>query len=90
MGCEKEAGATEAAPPAEKKKLKICCACPETKAARDACVIEKGTSVVCMDVDTREPRIGWLRSTVSVLRERDARVYVWRMNTAAGRRVRHV
>nr|BAN20474.1 unkown protein [Riptortus pedestris] len=24
------------------KKLKPCCACPETKKARDACIIEKG------------------------------------------------
>ncbi|XP_019404269.1 PREDICTED: cytochrome c oxidase copper chaperone [Crocodylus porosus] len=28
--------------PAEKKPLKPCCACPETKAARDTCIIEKG------------------------------------------------
>ncbi|KAL2081091.1 hypothetical protein ACEWY4_022944 [Coilia grayii] len=27
---------------AEKKPLKPCCACPETKKARDACIIEKG------------------------------------------------
>ena len=26
----------------EKKKLKPCCACPETKRARDECIIEKG------------------------------------------------
>ncbi|KAI5636583.1 cytochrome C oxidase copper chaperone (COX17) domain-containing protein [Phthorimaea operculella] len=26
----------------EKKKLKPCCACPETKKVRDACIIEKG------------------------------------------------
>ncbi|XP_014162303.1 cytochrome c oxidase copper chaperone [Geospiza fortis] len=25
-----------------KKPLKACCACPETKKARDACIIEKG------------------------------------------------
>lgn len=24
------------------KKLKPCCACPETKKARDACIVEKG------------------------------------------------
>jgi len=24
------------------KKLKPCCACPETKQARDACIMEKG------------------------------------------------
>lgn len=24
------------------KKLKACCACPETKKARDACIMEKG------------------------------------------------
>ncbi|KAG7210087.1 hypothetical protein KM043_011658 [Ampulex compressa] len=24
------------------KKLKPCCACPETKKARDACIIERG------------------------------------------------
>ncbi|KAM9710285.1 cytochrome c oxidase copper chaperone [Menidia menidia] len=32
-------------PPAgteEKKPLKPCCACPETKKVRDACIIEKG------------------------------------------------
>ncbi|KAG6439662.1 hypothetical protein O3G_MSEX000967 [Manduca sexta] len=26
----------------EKPKLKPCCACPETKRARDACIIENG------------------------------------------------
>ncbi|XP_053561760.1 cytochrome c oxidase copper chaperone [Bombina bombina] len=26
----------------EKKPLKPCCACPETKKARDTCIIEKG------------------------------------------------
>ncbi|XP_026074170.1 cytochrome c oxidase copper chaperone [Carassius auratus] len=26
----------------QKKPLKPCCACPETKKARDACIIEKG------------------------------------------------
>ena len=26
----------------EKKPLKPCCACPETKQPRDACIIEKG------------------------------------------------
>ncbi|XP_026882372.1 cytochrome c oxidase copper chaperone [Electrophorus electricus] len=26
----------------EKKPLKPCCACPDTKRARDACIIEKG------------------------------------------------
>lgn len=32
-----------ATPPAgEKPKLKPCCACPETKRARDACIIENG------------------------------------------------
>ncbi|XP_014812596.1 PREDICTED: cytochrome c oxidase copper chaperone [Calidris pugnax] len=34
-------GAGEAAQ-GEKKPLKACCACPETKKARDACIIEKG------------------------------------------------
>ncbi|XP_056415932.1 cytochrome c oxidase copper chaperone [Hyla sarda] len=28
--------------PQEKKPLKPCCACPETKKVRDACIIEKG------------------------------------------------
>ncbi|XP_017285630.1 cytochrome c oxidase copper chaperone [Kryptolebias marmoratus] len=27
---------------AEQKPLKPCCACPETKKVRDACIIEKG------------------------------------------------
>ncbi|XP_068617953.1 cytochrome c oxidase copper chaperone [Battus philenor] len=35
--------ADSAAPAAgEKPKLKPCCACPETKRARDACIIENG------------------------------------------------
>ncbi|KAF2904206.1 hypothetical protein ILUMI_01967 [Ignelater luminosus] len=34
---------TPASPAAEPpKKLKPCCACPETKKARDACIIENG------------------------------------------------
>ncbi|EDO41504.1 predicted protein [Nematostella vectensis] len=28
--------------PGEKKKLKACCACPVTKKARDACIVEHG------------------------------------------------
>ncbi|XP_010776584.1 cytochrome c oxidase copper chaperone [Notothenia coriiceps] len=28
--------------PEQKKPLKACCACPETKQVRDACIIEKG------------------------------------------------
>lgn len=31
-----------AAASGEKPKLKPCCACPETKRARDACIIENG------------------------------------------------
>ncbi|XP_028993435.1 cytochrome c oxidase copper chaperone isoform X2 [Betta splendens] len=40
--------AASAEPPAvtegseQKKPLKPCCACPETKKVRDACIIEKG------------------------------------------------
>ncbi|KAJ8712107.1 hypothetical protein PYW07_004949 [Mythimna separata] len=30
------------APANTEKKLKPCCACPETKRARDACIIENG------------------------------------------------
>ena len=26
----------------EGKKLKICCACPETRELRDSCIVEKG------------------------------------------------
>ncbi|KAG7255694.1 hypothetical protein CRUP_021756 [Coryphaenoides rupestris] len=33
---------TPAAPSTEKKPLKACCACPETKKVRDACIIERG------------------------------------------------
>uniref|UniRef100_A0A8D0F6B7 Cytochrome c oxidase copper chaperone n=1 Tax=Strix occidentalis caurina TaxID=311401 RepID=A0A8D0F6B7_STROC len=38
------AGAGQAPPELHlpKKPLKPCCACPETKKARDACIIEKG------------------------------------------------
>lgn len=32
----------EEKPKEEKKKLKPCCACPETKKARDACIVEHG------------------------------------------------
>ncbi|RZC34515.1 COX17 domain containing protein [Asbolus verrucosus] len=38
-----EAASTQtAAAKEEPKKLKPCCACPETKKARDACIIENG------------------------------------------------
>ncbi|XP_073329745.1 cytochrome c oxidase copper chaperone [Pagrus major] len=33
----------------EKKPLKPCCACPETKKVRDACIIEKGEGM-CTDL----------------------------------------
>ncbi|XP_030200017.1 cytochrome c oxidase copper chaperone [Gadus morhua] len=33
---------TPAAEVTEKKPLKACCACPETKKVRDACIIERG------------------------------------------------
>ena len=36
------ASAPPAAPSDGKPKKKMCCACPETKAARDACVGEHG------------------------------------------------
>ncbi|KAM9487281.1 cytochrome c oxidase copper chaperone isoform 1-T3 [Clarias gariepinus] len=36
------AASMEPKPAEEKKPLKPCCACPETKKARDACIIEKG------------------------------------------------
>ncbi|XP_071337842.1 cytochrome c oxidase copper chaperone [Trachinotus anak] len=40
------AASVESAPATEsteqKKPLKPCCACPETKKVRDACIIEKG------------------------------------------------
>lgn len=35
--------------PEEKKKLKPCCACPETKKLRDACIVEHGESK-CQDL----------------------------------------
>ncbi|XP_018335215.1 cytochrome c oxidase copper chaperone-like [Agrilus planipennis] len=34
--------ATVTKPEEQPKKLKPCCACPETKKARDACIIENG------------------------------------------------
>ncbi|KAM4048641.1 LOW QUALITY PROTEIN: cytochrome c oxidase copper chaperone [Anomaloglossus baeobatrachus] len=37
--CETTPGSAETP---EKKPLKPCCACPETKKVRDACIIEKG------------------------------------------------
>ncbi|XP_044073307.1 cytochrome c oxidase copper chaperone [Siniperca chuatsi] len=33
----------------QKKPLKPCCACPETKKVRDACIIEKGEAS-CTDL----------------------------------------
>ena len=44
-----------AAPPTtqqDKPKLKICCACPETKKERDDCVIENGEDA-CQDLIER-------------------------------------
>ncbi|XP_067849115.1 cytochrome c oxidase copper chaperone [Heptranchias perlo] len=35
-------GTVPAGQAGEKKPLKPCCACPETKTVRDACIIEKG------------------------------------------------
>ncbi|CAH1376977.1 hypothetical protein MTP99_018403 [Tenebrio molitor] len=38
-----DAASTQQTPAKEEpKKLKPCCACPETKRARDACIIENG------------------------------------------------
>ncbi|KAM8977680.1 cytochrome c oxidase copper chaperone [Pelodytes ibericus] len=37
--CDTQTPGTESQ---EKKPLKPCCACPETKKVRDACIIEKG------------------------------------------------
>ncbi|XP_041115276.1 cytochrome c oxidase copper chaperone-like isoform X1 [Polyodon spathula] len=39
--CE-SAKTQDAEEPLEKKPLKPCCACPETKKTRDACIIERG------------------------------------------------
>lgn len=39
--CEGDSCKLEEKPKPE-KKLKPCCACPETKKARDACIVEKG------------------------------------------------
>ncbi|KAH8396021.1 hypothetical protein KR222_001877 [Zaprionus bogoriensis] len=33
---------TDAAAAGDKPKCKACCACPETKRARDACIVENG------------------------------------------------
>ena len=41
MPTEKEKKPDEAAS-TEKKPLKPCCACPETKQPRDACIMENG------------------------------------------------
>jgi cytochrome c oxidase assembly protein subunit 17 len=41
MEAEKEKKADEATS-TEKKPLKPCCACPETKQPRDACIMENG------------------------------------------------
>ncbi|MBN3308239.1 cytochrome c oxidase copper chaperone [Amia ocellicauda] len=39
--CEASSGQC-AQEPQDTKPLKACCACPETKKVRDACIIEKG------------------------------------------------
>ncbi|EDV34265.1 uncharacterized protein Dana_GF21058 [Drosophila ananassae] len=39
---DQASGATAAAAGGEKPKCKACCACPETKRARDACIVENG------------------------------------------------
>lgn len=54
---EAQAAQAAAAPPAPKpapigadgKPKRICCACPETKKARDECFIEKGGESACAD-----------------------------------------
>jgi cytochrome c oxidase assembly protein subunit 17 len=44
MGATGSKPATSSAPiGADGKPKKICCACPETKRARDECVVEHGT-----------------------------------------------
>ena len=40
---------TETNKPKTKPKCKACCACPETKRVRDACIIEKGQEN-CIDL----------------------------------------
>uniref|UniRef100_A0A8D0HLH6 Cytochrome c oxidase copper chaperone n=1 Tax=Sphenodon punctatus TaxID=8508 RepID=A0A8D0HLH6_SPHPU len=40
--CDGETSGPAALEGPEKKPLKPCCACPETKRARDTCIIEKG------------------------------------------------
>ncbi|XP_074551201.1 cytochrome c oxidase copper chaperone [Halichoeres trimaculatus] len=44
--------ATEA--PEQKKPLKPCCACPETKKVRDACIIEKGEENCTVLIDAHK------------------------------------
>ena len=43
-----EASAPAVAPTDEKPKCKICCACPETKAVRDECIVNNGEDA-CLD-----------------------------------------
>uniref|UniRef100_UPI0037E8999C cytochrome c oxidase copper chaperone n=1 Tax=Semicossyphus pulcher TaxID=241346 RepID=UPI0037E8999C len=38
----------------EKKPLKPCCACPETKKVRDACIIEKGEENCSVLIDAHK------------------------------------
>ena len=38
----KATSASQSGESEEKKKLKPCCACPETKKPRDECIMEKG------------------------------------------------
>uniref|UniRef100_A0A1B0CTQ8 Cytochrome c oxidase copper chaperone n=1 Tax=Lutzomyia longipalpis TaxID=7200 RepID=A0A1B0CTQ8_LUTLO len=42
MGSGDSKPSQEGAPKPAEKKCKACCACPETKRARDACIVEKG------------------------------------------------
>jgi cytochrome c oxidase assembly protein subunit 17 len=44
-----EVKAAEAVPVDKKPACKACCACPETKALRDACIMEKGAEN-CQDL----------------------------------------
>ncbi|KAF4087260.1 hypothetical protein AMELA_G00093550 [Ameiurus melas] len=58
------AACVEPAAAEEKKPLKPCCACPETKKARDACIIEKDIiGLGCED----ELDCGWVRGLLFIL-----------------------
>lgn len=55
MSAEEAAAPPAAEPAAEgEEKLKPCCACPETRKSRDACIMEKGEESCSAEIEAHK------------------------------------